>query len=100
MLWHSHRGVDPTVLALGATGWLAGVAVTVLALLRARARRAFVARVEAGEEPRFRVEPTDEGKVLVRIVTQGAGYRVADYAEEIARLDAEGEVTRGAKREE
>ncbi|MFO0627927.1 MAG: hypothetical protein U0325_20290 [Polyangiales bacterium] len=81
---------------LAALGTALGTLTMVLAWARDRQRRAFVAKVEAGEVPRFRVEPSAEGKVLVRIVSQGEGYRVADFAEEIARIDASGEVTRVA----
>lgn len=73
-----------TVLALVAIA--CGLAATTLALLRERARRAFVRRVEAGEVASFRIEPSAEGKVLVRVTTTGMAYRVSDYVEEIARL--------------
>lgn len=87
--------------ALGAAGALLGATAFALATLRERRRAAFVARVEAGAVPRFRVDPTPEGKVLVRVESHGAGaYRVADFEEEVCRLDAEGratEVGRAAK---
>lgn len=83
-----------TVAALGGAGGLIGVAVMALAWLRDRMRRAFVAQVEAGEVPQFRVDESDEGKVLVRIVSQAEGYRVADFVEEVAALDRDGAVTR------
>lgn len=86
-----NTGVVAAVSALGLT---LGASVVALATLRDRLRRAFVARVEAGEEPRFRVEPTSEGRVLVRVVSQGEGYRVADFVEEVAALDRDGAVTR------
>lgn len=92
-----HRGAGFT-LALGGIGTIAGLLSALLAWRRDRERRDFVAKVEAGEVPRFRVEPSAEGKVLVRIVSQGEGYRVADFSEEVARLDASGEVTRTAAR--
>ena len=41
----------------------------------------------------FRIDPTPEGQALVRIVSQGEAYRVADYEEEVAALDDEGNVT-------
>ena len=45
--------------------------------------------------PRFRIDHAAEGKVLVRIESQGRGaYRVADYEEEICLLDHEGAATR------
>jgi hypothetical protein len=73
-----------TVLALVAITF--GLGATILGLLRERARRAFVRRVEAGEVASFRVEPSAEGKVLVRVTTAGMAYRVSDFVEEIARL--------------
>jgi hypothetical protein len=79
-----------TVLALVAIA--CGLGATVLGLLRERARRAFVRRVEAGEVASFRVEPSAEGKVLVRVTTTGMAYRVSDYVEEIARLGEGDEV--------
>lgn len=82
--------------ALAALGVTLGSLTMLTAWVRDRQRRAFVAKVEAGEVPRFRIEPSAEGKVLVRIVSQGEGYRVADFAEEVARIDETGEVTRVA----
>lgn len=81
---------------LASSGMTLGALTMLTAWLRDRQRRAFVAKVEAGEVPRFRIEPSAEGKVLVRIVSQGEGYRVADFAEEVARIDETGEVTRVA----
>jgi hypothetical protein len=91
----------------GEAGWmLSGLAAFAVALggatlgtslWRERLRRAFVAEVEAGRVEHFRVDASAEGKVLVRVVTQGEGYRVADYAEEVAALDGEGAVTRGLR---
>jgi hypothetical protein len=80
-----------TVLALVAIAF--GVTATILGMLRERARRAFVRRVEAGEVASFRVEPSAEGKVLVRVTTTGMAYRVSDFVEEIARLDGDEVVT-------
>ena len=79
-----------TVLALVAIA--CGLGATILGLLRERARRAFVRRVEAGEVASFRVEPSPEGKVLVRVTTAGMAYRVSDFVEEIARLGEGDEV--------
>ncbi len=79
-----------TVLALVAIA--CGLGATILGLLRERARRAFVHRVEAGEVASFRVEPSVEGKVLVRVTTTGMAYRVSDYVEEIAHLGEGDEV--------
>jgi hypothetical protein len=80
--------------ALAAAGGASGLLATVLAGRREALRRAFVAEVEAGKVPQFRVEPTPEGRALVRVVTQGENYRVADFAEEVAALDREGAVVR------
>lgn len=95
-----------TVPRDGGVWLLRGLAVAAAALggatlatsaWRERLRRAFVADVEAGRVEHFRVDATAQGKVLVRVVTQGEGYRVADYAEEVAALDREGSVTRGLR---
>lgn len=94
-LQHSSVGFT---LALSACGVTLGTLAALLAWRRARQRREFVSAVEEGRVPSFRVEPSDEGKVLVRIVSHGEGYRVADFAEEVARLDAGGEVTRTSGR--
>jgi hypothetical protein len=79
-----------TVLALVAIA--CGLGAATLASLRERARRAFVRRVAAGEVAHFRVEPSAEGKVLVRVTTTGMAYRVSDFVEEIARLGEGDEV--------
>ena len=48
----------------------------------------------------YRVDTTDEGKVLVRIAAQGKGYRVADFEEEeVFELDAQGEALRPKHRD-
>jgi hypothetical protein len=46
--------------------------------------------VEAGGGQGLRVEPTPQGKVLVRVTSHGEGYRVADFHEEIYSLDQDG----------
>lgn len=79
---------------LGILGALAGATSTGLARAREARRRRFVADAEAGKIAGYRIEPTDEGKVLIRVVSQGKGYRVADFEEEVFELDAEGEATR------
>jgi hypothetical protein len=84
----------PFCYALGIAGLLAGGAAGELARRREVRRREFVARAEAGEIPGYRVDPTEEGKVLVRIVSQGEGYRVADFEEDVFDLGAGGEATR------
>lgn len=78
---------------VGLVGLVAGVAATMLARRREAARHAFVAAVEAGQVPQFRIEPTAEGKALVRLRSEGSAYRVADHEEELARLDETHEVT-------
>jgi hypothetical protein len=84
----------PLLGILGAFGGSAGALAAVLALARERRRRAFVARVEAGAEPNYRVDPTREGKVLIRVLPQGQGYRVADFEERVAELGNDDEVVR------
>jgi hypothetical protein len=74
-------------------GLVAGSISTVLAQARESKRRAFVKKAEAGEIRGFRVDPTPEGKVLVRVSPQGQGYRVADFSEEVFLLDEEGRAT-------
>lgn len=82
----------PRLLAL--LGLVTGLLTTGLATARAARRRTFVADAEAGKIAGYRIDATNEGKVLVRIVAQGKGYRVADFEEEVFELDAEGEATR------
>ncbi len=78
-------------LALAIVGAILGLSASSIAASREQRRAAFVARVAAGAVPRFRVEPTPEGQVLIRVESRGVGaYRVADYEEELCRLDAEG----------
>jgi hypothetical protein len=79
-------------VGFGVAAVAAGLVATVLSLVRERARRAFVKRVEAGAVDHFRVDETPEGKVLVRVTTTGMAYRVSDFVEEIATLSNEGEV--------
>jgi hypothetical protein len=80
--------------ALGILGALAGATSTGLAWAREARRRAFVNDAAAGKLAGYRIDSTAEGKVLIRVVAQGKGYRVADFEEEIFELDAEGEATR------
>lgn len=75
-----------------------GLCTSVAALVTSALRRRFVADVEAGKIARFRVDPTPEGKVLVRVTPNGESYRVGDFEEEIAKLDAEGEVVQSRER--
>ncbi len=82
---------------LAAIGGASGLFAALLALARDSRRRAFVARVSAGSEVGYRIDATPEGKALVRVTSQGEGYRVADFEERIADLDARGEITRAAR---
>jgi hypothetical protein len=82
----------PFEVALGVVAIACGATAMVLSVLRERARRAFVLDVEAGNVAQFRVEPSPEGKVLVRVTTTGMAYRVSDFVEEIATLSEGGEV--------
>ena len=66
-----------------------GGAAAIQATRREARRRKFIERVEALEEPGYRVEPTPAGKVLLRVAPL-ATYRVADRAEELFELDDEG----------
>jgi hypothetical protein len=97
------RPFDPVsvglVRALAVLGGALGLVAAWIARQREAARRAFVADVEAGRVPHFRVDASSEGKVLVRVLVQGQGYRVTDYVEEVAALDREGEVTRAVRDE-
>jgi hypothetical protein len=96
-----HHGMDAlgvwSVRGLSILGGLTGLVTAYLAWRREGQRRAFVSEVEAGNVPQFRVDASSEGKVLVRVVAQGQGYRVADYVEEVAALDREGAVTRAVR---
>lgn len=72
---------------------IAGSSVILLLVARERGRNAFVKRAEAGELSGFRVDPSPEGRVLVRVGCRGEGYRVADFTEEVFLLDEEGRAT-------
>jgi hypothetical protein len=92
---HARRAVGPwTTLALSTLGVLCGGAATALSLARGARRRSLVADAEAGRAPGFRVVPSDDGRVLVRVASGGEGYRVADLEQELFELDARGEATR------
>jgi hypothetical protein len=83
-------------LALLVTVQIASAAVSGLATITAwrrdRARKVFVKKVERGEVPQFRIQPTREGKVLLRVPVAGESYRVSSFEEEVAALDAQGDV--------
>lgn len=78
--------------ALAITSILCGSLAAVRSTARERRRRRFIARVEALEEPGYRVEPTPAGKVLVRVAPITT-YRVSDRAEELFELDDAGRAT-------
>jgi hypothetical protein len=82
-----------TTPVLAVLGTLTGGAAAVFALAREARRRQFVTAVEGEKIPGYRIDTTKEGKVLVRIVSQGEGYRVADFEEELFELDARGQAT-------
>jgi len=79
---------------IGYLGMLTGGMAAYAAFVREARRRTFVREVEAGNVAGFRVDPSPEGKVLVRVSSLGEGYRVADYREELVDLDASGEAKR------
>lgn len=87
------RAENPFASALGAVGLVSASLAITESFRRLRARRRFITDVEAGRVNHFRIDPTPEGRALVRIVSQGEDYRVADYEEEVAALDDEGNVT-------
>ncbi len=68
-------------------GMVLGALGATLAHARMLRRRRFVADVERGEVPGFRVVDAQEGKALVRVTTFGSTYRVADFEEEVYALD-------------
>ena len=82
------------ILTLAVAALASSGTALVSALARGRARKAFVRDVEAGKVKQFRIDALPEGKVLMRVVAQGEGYRVADFEEEVALLDEAGEVRR------
>ncbi len=82
------------IAAVGGVAALAGGAATLVSQLRAKRRRTFVRDVEAGAVPGYRVEESQEGKVLIRVNAQMPGYRVADFHEEVFALDEAGEAKR------
>jgi hypothetical protein len=71
-----------------------GLSAAGLAWDREKRRRAFVASVEAGKVRGFCVEATTEGKMLLRVSSDGPVYRVARFDEPLFELDDEGRATR------
>jgi hypothetical protein len=91
----SFEVLDQVVLwGTASVAFVAGGVAAALAHARERRRRDFVARAEAGDVKGFRVDASAEGKVLVRVTSQGEGYRVADFQEEVFLLDEEGRATK------
>ncbi|MBX3210975.1 MAG: hypothetical protein KF850_02990 [Labilithrix sp.] len=82
------------VLGLSLIGAATGAGAAMFAYRREKARRVFVREVEAGAVEGFRIDASDEGKVLIRITSMGQGYRVANFEEPIVGLDESGEVQR------
>lgn len=76
---------------LGGLGLVTGGAAAALAVQRQRGRTRFVRAVEEGKVHGYRVDTKDEGKVLVRVSSQGEGYRVRDIEDELVALDEAGE---------
>jgi len=76
--------------AMAAVGLGAGALSVAFSTMRDRKRQRFVADTEAGKVAGYRVDPTPEGKVLVRVASQDESYRVADLDEELFALDADG----------
>jgi hypothetical protein len=91
--WQVELGRAGRVLmgVMGALGLAAGSLASASAMWRGRQRRRFVVEAEAGRVPGYRVEPLPEGKVLIRVTSQGDGYRVGELEEEAIALDAQGD---------
>lgn len=92
-LWQL-SAVRALIEAVGGVAAVAGGVAALVSQLRAQRRRAFVRDVEAGTVPGYRVEESQEGKVLIRVNAQMPGYRVADFHEEVYALDESGEAKR------
>ncbi|MCU0656266.1 MAG: hypothetical protein MUF64_13755 [Polyangiaceae bacterium] len=73
-------------------GLLTGSMTALFAHRREQARRRFVEAVEQGKVSGFRVEPAGAGKMLLRVSSEGEGYRAAEFDEELFALDEEGNV--------
>lgn len=90
--------LSTTAFAIGsfaAVGLLTGGMASAFAVRREGVRKKFVREVEAGAVEGFRVDETNEGKVLIRVTSMGSGYRVANFEEHLAVLDDKGEARRG-----
>ncbi|AKV02509.1 hypothetical protein AKJ09_09172 [Labilithrix luteola] len=102
------RGTPETSGALGtvglallylfsACGVVAGALAVGMASAREKRRRQFVDEVSKGNVAGYRVDDSSEGKVLVRVTSIGAGYRVANFEEELYELDEMGNATHAPK---
>lgn len=87
------RFENPFASALGVVALMGATLAVLESASRGRARKRFLAEVEAGRVEHFRIDTVEEGRALVRVVPQGEAYRVADYEEEVAALDDFGDVT-------
>ncbi|MCL2726322.1 MAG: hypothetical protein FWD69_18025 [Polyangiaceae bacterium] len=80
--------ISMVAAVLAFVGVTTGVLAAVLAARRGRARNAFVREVEAGKIANFRIDTTATRRILVRVTRANEGYRVTDFEEPIATLDA------------
>ena len=93
---HATEGV-PVFMLFALVGLITGALATTFAVRRDAVRRNFVQKVEEGAVRGYRVDTTDQGKVLVRVTSMGTGYRVANFEEPLAELDEEGEARRALR---
>lgn len=77
--------------ALAAVGAASGLATLAIASIGDLWRRRFVTAVGAGSVGGFRIGTTARGPVLLRTVSPGETYRLADVEQELALLDANGD---------
>ena len=74
---------------------LLGLVAAFLANGRERSRTTFVKEVEAGRVAGYRIDPTEKGKVLVRVTAPPQdSYREAERHEALVELDEEGAALR------
>ncbi len=84
----------PAVIVVAVLGTVLGALTAAMAWQREQRRKAFVAEAEEGRAPGYRVEATDQGKVLIRVTRPEpeAGYRTPDSIdEEFYALDEQGQ---------
>ena len=87
-----------TLVTMATGGLFTGAAAAISAHLREKDRSRFVGAVEEGKVAGYRVESTREGKVLLRVSSEGEGYRAAEFDEELYALDEEGKVKEELRR--